>query len=241
METLFGALLALVIIIVVERLRSPVLTMSIELPVDFAPRPPPFQSGWRSLRIRVSNQSLPWWANWWLLRLPAQQCRGEIAFLRPDATDKFTKPMVVRWTNSPEPMVVHVTTPSGPAAILTNPTALKTSVDVYPNETELLDVAVRVEGEPNSYGWNDETYFVPDWRNPERQLAYGTYLIEVTVKSSGSRLCNDGPRSAFSLTEPTQVEWQAINKRIGPLGVTSQGVMGKLANMGAYLGLQGRK
>jgi hypothetical protein len=224
METLFGALLAIVIIIVVEHLRSPVLTMSFEPPLDFTPRPPPFQSDWRSLRIRVLNQSLPWWANWWLLRLPAQQCRGEIAFLRSDATDKFAKPMAGRWVDSPEPMVVHVTTPSGPVAILTNPTALKTSVDIYPGETEPLDVAVRVEGEPDAYGWNDETYFVPNWRNLQRQLGYGTYLIEVTVTSSGRkcrkyfRLCNDGPRSAFCLAEPTQAEWQAINKRIGPLG-----------------------
>jgi hypothetical protein len=28
---------------------------------------------------------LPWLANWWLLRFPAQQRHGEIAFLRSDA------------------------------------------------------------------------------------------------------------------------------------------------------------
>jgi hypothetical protein len=212
-----GGIVTLLITICVERLRRPQLALSIEGPLDFAPRGP--IPRWRSLRVRVSNEPLAPWANWWMLRSAAQQCRGEIAFLRPDGTDLFVKPMIGRWASSPEPLVAHLPTDDGTAAVLTNPAALKSTVDVYPSEAEVLDVAVKFGEEEDCYGWNDETYFFADWRNPNWRLGHGIYLVEVTVRSSGkkcrdySRLCNDGGSRVFRLDKPTPTEWQAVTAR----------------------------
>jgi hypothetical protein len=80
--------------------------------------------------------------------------------------------MTGRWTRSPEPAVVYMPAETGTVPVLVNPTALEHAVDIYPGETEILDVVARFDEDTDCYGWNDETYFVPDWRNPERKLEH---------------------------------------------------------------------
>ncbi len=214
----FGGITTILIAIWVERLRSPVLKFSIEEPLTLAPTSA-FSNPWRSLRVKVSNERLPSWANW-LVRLPAQQCRAEIAFLRLDATPLFEKPTTGRWTGTQEPLVAFLSNDKGETIpVLTNPQMLTPALDVYPDDSELLDIVVRVEGEDLCYCWNDETYFYHDWRNPHRVLGHGLYLVEVTISSSGRkrrgqfRLSNDGPFTAFRLTEITPADRQAIEAR----------------------------
>jgi hypothetical protein len=212
----FAGVITIIITVLVERLRAPHLTLSIEPPLEMAPRGP-FAQKWRSLRVKVTNESLPRWANWWMLRSPGQQCRAQIAFLRADGTLFLDKAITGRWTGSPEPLVAYIATSSGgTAAVLTNPQQLRATIDVYPGETELLDVAVRVDGEHDCYSWNDETYFYQNWRNPNCRLGRGIYLVEVTVTSSGKkcrdyfRLANDGPFAALRLAQPTPTEREAV-------------------------------
>ncbi len=66
---------------------------------------------------------------------------------------------------------------------------------------------VRYNNEPTCYGWNNESYFSdPPWRNPNRVLEKGQYLVKVTVSSLGQRvqkvfvLNNQGTRSDFRLS-----------------------------------------
>jgi hypothetical protein len=165
----------------------------------------------------VSNERLPAWADWWLSRLPAQQCRAKISFLRLDGTRFFEEPMAARWASgSPEPTVVHVQTPTGVVPVLTNPQELKATVDIYPGDAEQLDVAIRVDQEQHAYAWNDETYFHQDWRNQNRRLGHDRYLIEVSVSSSGRRctawfrIDNDGPFTSFNLAKLTLTQRQVI-------------------------------
>src|SRR5258708_38789806 len=124
-----------------------------------------------------------------------------------------------RWVNTPEPAVVFIQSQSGQEVpVIINPEALKSTVDIYPGESELLDVAIRVDGEDPCYGWNDETYFHA-WRNPERKLEKQVYLVKVTVTSSGKkrtdyfRLINDGPFAAFRLAQLTPTDRKAVSAR----------------------------
>jgi integrase len=68
----FGGVITIIVTVLVERLRAPHLTLSIEPPLEMTPRGP-FPQKWRSLRVKVTNESLPRWANWWMLRSPGQQ------------------------------------------------------------------------------------------------------------------------------------------------------------------------
>jgi hypothetical protein len=97
---IFGGIVTVGITIWAERLRSPTVRLALGDSITIAPQGP-FQRNWRSLRIAVRNERLPWWADWWLSRLPAQQCRAQISFLRiEDGTPFFEQPMVARWAGA---------------------------------------------------------------------------------------------------------------------------------------------
>jgi hypothetical protein len=85
-------------------------------------------------------------------------------------------------------------------------------IDVYPGESQLLDVAARFDDDEDCYGWNNEAYFSnPLWRNPAWRLPRGRYLARVEVTSSGQkciglfRLINDVARRDFRL-EPASLD-----------------------------------
>jgi hypothetical protein len=89
---------------------------------------------------------------------------------------------------------------------------LESRIDIYPGQTQLLDVANRPDDDKDCYGWNNETYFsTPRWRNPKWQLPKGRYLVNIAVASSGQqfldcfRLRNDMTRRDFRL-EPANKE-----------------------------------
>ena len=136
---IFGGIVTILITVWVERLRSPTMRLAIGDCITIQPRGP-FGREWRSLRVAVSNERLRWWADWWLSRSPAQQCRAEILFLRLDGTPFIKEPMIGRWAGgSPEPRVAFIQQQNGPPApFLTNPEELKNIVDIYPGDTSNL-------------------------------------------------------------------------------------------------------
>jgi hypothetical protein len=94
-----------------------------------------------------------------------------------------------------------------------------TTIDIPPGERpEPLDIAARFDNDTDCFGWNNENYFSnPPWRNPDRVLHGGQYLVKVTVRAAGQRrdgffvLNNAGTRTNFrlqgaSLTEIERVE-----------------------------------
>jgi hypothetical protein len=94
---------------------------------------------------------------------------------------------------------------------------LKSRIDVYPGQSEHLDIAVRLDDEDECYGWNNETYSGDNpWRNPQWRLARGRYLIKVTVVSSGQTceevfsLINDVDRGDFRLERATPAQKRAV-------------------------------
>ncbi len=55
--------------------------------------------------------------------------------------------------------------------------SMESRIDVYPGEEEILDVAVRIEGESDCYGWNNEAY--PSyWRTKDWKLPPSRYLVK---------------------------------------------------------------
>jgi hypothetical protein len=81
-------------------------------------------------------------------------------------------------------------------------------MDIYPGETETLDVAVRFEGDIDCYGWNNEAYLHPDRRNPAWRLPASRYLVKASIVTSGDtwinafRLANDVVRLDDLRLEP---------------------------------------
>lgn len=187
----FGGLITILTAIGVENLRRPKLSLSIEdRPLDV-----PAQHGkgkCRNLRIKLRNATLPLAARW-MQRAAATQCRGEISFhYLNDGQDIFGHSMAVRWVSSPEPIASRIVGLNGVTQYyiqdFSRPFA-DSRIDVYPGEEELLDVAVRFDGENDCYGWNNESYF-NNWRTPGWKLPRGRYLVKVVITSSGQK-CSD--------------------------------------------------
>jgi len=173
----------------------------------------------RFLRVKLFNKPLSSWAKW-MVRAPALQCRAEITFHHRDGHNVFGRTMDGRWSSSPEPIASRIFDLQGEHKFdlldLTRIT-LGSRVDVYPGESDLLDIANRPFDDNNCYGWNNEAYFsIPHWRNPNWRLVPERYLVKVVVRSSGQNctgyfhLVNDVAVTDFRLEPATRPEFDLI-------------------------------
>lgn len=190
----FGGVITILTAIGVEYLRRPRLSLAIEdLPKDLPS--PDGKVMRRHLRLTLRNEPLPFGARW-MQRAAAIQCRGEITFHHlNDGQDIFGRAMEVRWVNSPEPIANQIVSLDDKVQFYIRDftrAATGSRIDVYPGEEELLDVAVRFDGEAECYGWNNESYFY-NWRNPKWKLSRERYLVKAVITSSGQK-CVDAFR-----------------------------------------------
>ena len=175
----------------------------------------------RHLRLILRNRPLPAVLHW-MERNAALQCRGEITFHHLDGQDVFGRRMTIRWANSPQPVPPQITDLKGEIQFLIQDfgrSAMDT-MDVYPGEEEVFDVAARFDDEPECFGWNNDSYLF-EWRNPHWRLAPGRYLVEVVITSSGQkcigefRLINDVARTDFRLEKVTPDDRVNLRRRPG--------------------------
>ena len=97
--------------------------------------------------------------------------------------------MDMRWANSLEPIASQIINPNSNVQSYIRDftrTSTESRIDVYPGEQELLDVAVRFDGELDCYGWNNESY-ANNWRIPRWKLSRDRYLIKAVITSSGQK------------------------------------------------------
>jgi hypothetical protein len=209
LDIIFGGLVTILITIGVEYFRRPKLALSIEdPPADFDRVNCPARNA-RHLRLKLRNKSLPPFLHW-MERNAALQCRGEITFHHLDGQDVFGRKMSIRWASSPQPVPRQITDLRGEVRFLLNDSGRATTdtMDVYPGEEEVFDVAAKFDEEPECYGWNNEAYFFA-WRNPNWKLPAGRYLVRVVIRSSGQkcygkfRLINDVVRTDSRLEHAT--------------------------------------
>src|SRR6266852_146016 len=137
----------------VEYLRRPRLLLSIEAPpLDNTYPPTAPARNMRSLRVNLFNQPLPQWARW-MVRAPALQCRATITFHHLDGQNVFGRTMGGRWASSPEPVPIPVMGPGGQQFQMLDFTrlTLESRIDVSPDESELLDIAVRADNDTECF------------------------------------------------------------------------------------------
>lgn len=207
---ILGAVISILVTALVEWLRKPRLSITVEdLPFDASyPDEWPAQRT-RHLRVNVANLQLQWSFRW-MSRNAALQCEAEVTFFRSDGQRVFVKPMPGRWTDLPEP-VPMVGDLGGQRLTLYDPNITKElrHLDIYPGRPRLLDIAGRFDGDDECYGWTSANYSSePRWKNPEWKLPAGLYLVKIDVNadsaitSAAFRLINDVSIGSFRL-EPT--------------------------------------
>ena len=135
----------------------------------------------RALRIRIKNIPLK---RWFVNRQTAVSCHGNIVFLDADKKP-ISKPMQVRWADSPEPIKHLVLN----GKIITVPeynlVRLSKYIDIPPDESELCDLAIRFVNEDDAYGWCTDSYF-KNSRHPDYKLNCGSFFAKITIFTGDS-------------------------------------------------------
>ena len=90
-------------------------------------------------------------------------------------------------------------------------------VDIHGGYGEALTALVRLDDDPECYGWCYDSYFSePLWRNANWRLEQGRFLVKVEVISAGARgvglfrLVNDVPVNAFRLENAHPDDYRKI-------------------------------
>lgn len=108
-----------------------------------------------------------------------EQCYAVVHFMDETGNGFVTDPMIMRWDRRTEPVAPS---PQGPLYDPERAERLK-YIDIHPEETVIGDIAFRVAGDPQSYGWCDDNYqpngaFDERWRLPP-----GRHRVRVTITS----------------------------------------------------------
>jgi hypothetical protein len=202
---IIGSIIAGLITIWIETLRKPRLELELMAPVDMTFQNQPAHD-MRSLRVQLTNRSLPRWIRW-MYRNPALQCHGNISFHHLDGQNVFGRSMILRWAAAPEPNPLEIMI-GNQRGLVFDPVRIThlQKMDIYPSESADIDIAVKLDNEVECYGWSNESYFSNQpWRPENWRLNPGRYIVRVAIFSSGEtisklfRLINDVPQQDFRL------------------------------------------
>lgn len=168
LELLIGFILGVTATILLEWIRSPRITFSINQSQDINVGP----LSATVLSLIIKNRDLPKIIH----RNIAYQCHGHIDFFTLKGKRIGKREMIARWSTLQQPInttkeevIFHV---------------LNSFKDINPGESEPMDIAIRYKGENQCYGWNTEAY-LHNLRNKCYELQKGEYIINIEIKSSG--------------------------------------------------------
>jgi len=90
--------------------------------------------------------------------------------------------MPIRWVDTPQPVRHEIV--NGQRVGILEPNLLRASrfMDIPPGETEACDIAIRIHGDAEAYGWTSESY-IHGWRHPNYRLPSGDVIAQVAITS----------------------------------------------------------
>ena len=215
-----GAALSLLLSIFIENQRKPNLYFKIEDPPIDRIYPSSPAKNVRFVRVQLWNRAMPDWLRW-LGRNAAQHCNGEIQFHHTkDGSPIFSKPMPLRWAGADEPISHQIV--DGSVVQLFDPAKYNAASrrNCYPGSKETIDIAARFDNDDECYGWSNENYLPGrGWRNKDRELPKGKYLVSVLILSAGEKVLgvfaleNTVSREHFRLMDVSTEEYKMIESK----------------------------
>lgn len=133
-------------------------------------------------------------------RQTANSCHGDIIFFTADYK-QIGNPMPIKWDGTPEPIKPEIY--KNKIVWLLDPRLLRLTrfIDIPPDESESLAIAVKILGDNNAYGWTGESYLRGDWKHPNYTMKLGVYIARVKIYSGDSVFIQD-----FRFTNPKKFE-----------------------------------
>jgi len=209
--SLLASIIGVLTVLWIDRQRRPRLRMTVGIPGTIDKADPLKRPVTTFLHVRVENQKTNFPVSLFYDAEMALSCAAWLTFHHLDGHRVFDREIVARWTETPEPSFRPITHDGKVAVMLSG---VKNSVDIPTGEYANLDVAVRMLGERECYGWNNESY-LHNWRHPDWKLKRGRYLVNVRVRSGGREfkdvflLVNDVPHRDFRL-EQASAQYKAL-------------------------------
>jgi len=175
LPVLLGVVSSLVVVMLVEYMRRPTLTLGVAQPDDQCHGADHPAQKMRCLRVRVANKGLPR-AFTWMSRETAVHCRASVSFEFLEGASVFSEGMNGRWAGSPEPVPLMADIGGSKFQIWDpNRMAMASEMSIPAGEHEDLDIAVRCDLDAEACGWNNQSYQPPYWKNPRWRLEKGHY------------------------------------------------------------------
>lgn len=199
---LLAGIFGIVIVLWLERLRRPALSLNIGTIGGIPNDDPMDRPECKFLHVAVRNRNVPNWLSWVYQGEPALMCKAWISFHHLDGYKVYDREMVGKWSQSGDPDVIVIDRgEKGTAIRLAN---IQISADIPPGESTDVDIAIRVKDEEIAYGWCNESYLY-QWRHPSWRLDKGRFIVKVRVQSMGREytdmfmVVNDVPYDDFRL------------------------------------------
>lgn len=173
--SLIASLVAVLIALWVERIRLPKLIITASGNAnDINLYPPGHQhpGRWKFIRLQVTNKKMRGIFSW-IPRYTAINCRAALVFYNANNNVLFS--MKGRWASTPE---LAFMSPQDKYVKLIVPDTVSLTQSSNP---ETLDVIAQHAPDNIAYGWNNEVYLGPTWKNPRCRLPEGQYKLEVTI------------------------------------------------------------
>jgi hypothetical protein len=187
MVSVLLAAAAIALVICLEWVKRPRLTVGIADPTDREyPKPGGSSLKCRYVHVYVENGALPVPLRRLTQRRTAAACRALLTFRTPGQVRPLFEPVVGRWAGTPEPLQPR---PDGGYVLDVTKLPAGQEKDVAPGGREIVDVAVKFDGESQFYVWNNESY-VHDWRRPP-PLDGREYHVLVSVRSGGVEVARE--------------------------------------------------
>ena len=174
----FTSLVAVLIALWIEKLRQPLLKITIGDEANHDSTYPDFSrksERWKFFRVKITNKKFPFLFKW-IPRYTALNCSANITFVTVGSDEK-TFSMSGRWAStvelaylSPEQKMIRIFAPD--------------PVAINPGCSELLDIFTKSERDNNAFAWNNETYLAEKkWRHPRLVLDRGKYKVVVSIQT----------------------------------------------------------
>ncbi len=153
------------------------------------PNLPPY----RFVHVVAINKPIrrPW--KYFTDRSMAHGCQAIIEVYNADKPQNrmIKEDIHARWAGTPE-LLQSVTIPSKQGSIVIHVSDITKlpqgrRMDLLPDYKEEIDIALKFDGEAECYVFSNESYFYPNWKNPNWQLGKGNYEIVVKLFSGSLR------------------------------------------------------
>ncbi len=178
--SLLASLIAIIIILVIEKMRKPRLEIELGDSLE--------KNGNKWLRINVKNLRPCKIIDWVYGGNPAISCMAWIGFLKPNGEEAFKNEMFGRWSEFIHPDWRKLDTLGGDSQWILYDA--NKSIDIPSGEKAILDIAFKTSLDDFAYGWNTESYIHPNHKNPMWKLEKGKYLVSIRVKTGGREFVN---------------------------------------------------